>query len=181
MMIKIKRPDKNDAPDWYADFFDLVPGDDLIEALQNNKQQMLDLIDAVPLGFDDYSYGEGKWNLKQVFIHLADEERYYAYKAFCYSRQSDVNLEIPMGRNYTKDFNAANRTISDIAADLAAVRDATISLFCTMTDQMLDFKDFPGKEIYSARSLGWFAVGHSIHHCNLVMEKYLMKQYVGVR
>jgi hypothetical protein len=46
---------------------------------------------------------------------------------------------------------------------------------------MLDFKDFPGKETYSARSLGWFAVGHSIHHCNLVMDKYQMKQHVATR
>jgi hypothetical protein len=53
------------------------------------------------------------------------------------------------------------------------VREATISLFRTMTEEMLDFKDFPGEDVYSARSLGWFTAGHNIHHCNVVREKYL--------
>jgi len=78
-----------------------------------------------------------------------------------------------MGEKYVKDFNAVNRTLTDIADELLSVRNATISLFSTMTEEMLDFKDLPGKEVYSARSLGWFAAGHNIHHCNLIREKYL--------
>lgn len=172
-MEKIGRPNLNDAPHWYADFFDLVKGDDLIKCLQDNKEEMLTLIRSIPARLADFRYAEGKWNIKQVFIHLADEERYYAYKAFCYSRQTDVFLEIPMGEHYARDFNANNRTLSDIADELLTVRDATISLFRTMTATMLDFKDLPGGDVYSARSLGWFAVGHNSHHCNLIGEKYL--------
>ncbi len=49
-----------------------------------------------------------------------------------------------------------------------------ITLFSHMTDEMLDFK-FPNQtENYTARSLGWMTVGHTIHHCNLVREKYLI-------
>jgi hypothetical protein len=55
------------------------------------------------------------------------------------------------------------------------IRDATISLFSSMTPAMLDFKDFPDKKIiYSARSLGWMVVGHTRHHCNFIREKYLV-------
>ena len=172
-MEKIGRPNLNDAPVWYAYFFELATGNDLIETLEYNKQEMLALIRAIPSRLADFSYAEGKWSIKQVFIHLADEERYYAYKAFCYSRHTDVYLEIPMGEKYVKDFNAVNRTLTDIADELLSVRNATISLFSTMTEEMLDFKDLPGKEVYSARSLGWFAAGHNIHHCNLIREKYL--------
>ena len=172
-MEKIGRPNLNDAPGWYAYFFDLVTGNDLIKTLEDNKAEMLALIRSIPASLADFSYAEGKWSIKQAFIHLADEERYYAYKAFCYSRQTGVFLEIPMGKQYVKDFNADNRTLADIADELLAVRNATISLFSTMTVAMLDFKDLPGKEVYSARSLGWFAAGHNIHHLNLIREKYL--------
>ncbi len=172
-MIKIGRPNVNDAPSWYPYFFNLADGDDLIEALQNNKQHMLNLIASIPFSAEDYKYAENKWTVKQVFIHLADDERYYAYKAFCYSRQVNVNLEIPRGESYDKDFNSTNRTLTDISEELVTVRDATISLFSSMANEMLDFKDFPVQPDYSARSLGWFAVGHSLHHCNLLREKYL--------
>jgi hypothetical protein len=172
-MRKIGRPNLNDAPSWYPYFFGLAAGDDLITTLENNKQEMITLIRTIPLHIENVSYDENKWTTKQVFIHLADEERYYAYKAFCYSRQTCVHLEIPMGEKYVKDFNAGNRTLADIGDELLTVREATISLFRTMTEEMLDFKDFPGEDVYSARSLGWFTAGHNIHHCNVVREKYL--------
>jgi hypothetical protein len=176
-MQKVDRPDINDAPAWYPYFFGLAAGDDLIGALQNNKQQMLDLISAIPLSAENFKYAENKWTIKQVFIHLADDERYFAYKAYCYSRQVDVFLEVPRGESYNKDFNAASRTLTDIRDELITVRDASISLFSNMTTGMLDFKDFPrqtGEPVYTARSLGWFTVGHSAHHCKLIREKYLV-------
>ncbi|WCT11459.1 DinB family protein [Mucilaginibacter jinjuensis] len=171
-MIKIGRPNLNDAPSWYKYFFDLAQGDDLIEALEKNKQDTLDLIASIPFNLEDHSYAEGKWNIKQVFIHLCDEERYYAYKAFCLSRQTNVLLEIPMSENYTKNFNVSGRSLKDIAWEFITVRNATISLLSTMNLEMLDFK-FPDENPYTARSLGWFAVGHNEHHSRLVRERYL--------
>jgi DinB superfamily len=172
-MIKIHRPDIKDAPSWYPYFFDLATGDELITALQNNKQQVQQLIHSIPASAADYRYAADKWSVKQVFIHLADDERYYAYKSFCYARQIAVHLEVPAGAAYANDFNAANRTLTDIGTELLTIREATISLFSSMTDEMLDFKGFPGGDVYTARSLGWMAVGHSVHHCNILREKYL--------
>jgi hypothetical protein len=172
-MKKIGRPNIDDAPAWYGYFFDLAPGNDLLEALENSKQYTLELISTIPADKEDYAYADGKWTIKQAFIHLADEERYYAYKAFCYSRQTNVYLEIPMGTNYTKDFNADNRAFKDVADDYLAVRNATISLFKGMSNEMLDFKGFPVALNYTARSLGWFAVGHNLHHCKVIKERYL--------
>jgi len=172
-MRKIGRPNIEDAPPWYPYYFDLAQGDDLIEALQYSKQEMLDLTISIPPELGDYKYAEDKWTIKQVFIHLADDERYYAYKAFCYSRQIDVYLEVPRGEDYNKDFNARNRTLNDIVEELSTIRNATISLFGSMTDEMLDFKGFLHEPIYTARSLGWMAVGHNIHHCNQLKKLYL--------
>lgn len=173
--MKIDRPKIGDAHAWYSNFFGLVTGDDLLGALESNRQYTLDLISSIPLALEDYKYAENKWTIKQVFIHLADEERYYAYKAFCYSRHTDVYLEVPMGESYTKDFNAGARTLKDISEEFIAVRNATISLFASMTAEMLDFKGFSDKPVYTARSLGWFAVGHNLHHCNFIKERYLTR------
>ncbi len=174
-MIKIDRPNIDDAPSWYPYYFNLVPGNDLLEALQNNKQDMQHLIRSIPFSKEDFKYAENKWSVKQVFIHMADDERYYAYKAFCYSRQIDVVLEVPpVGEIYAKHFNAGNRTLKEIGDEILSIRDATISLFSSMTSDMLDFRGFPNKTVYTARSLGWMAVGHSIHHCSMIREKYLV-------
>ncbi len=174
-MYRIGRPNLTDAPPWYAYFFALAEGDDLLHVLQDNKQEVVDLITSIPSSSENYRYAEGKWTIKQVFIHLIEEERYYSYKAFCYSRDVDVYLEIPPAKDhFANNANAVNRTLEDIAEEFTAVRDSSITLFKHMTNDMLDFKDFPGATIpYSARSLGWMIAGHSTHHCNLVRVRYM--------
>ena len=178
-MIKIGRPNANDAPSWYPYYFNLAAGEDLMEALRNNRQETLNLINSIPLAAENYKYAENKWTTKQVFIHLADDERYYAYKAFCYSRQINVELEVnTVGELYAGHLNAANRNLKDIGEELLTIRDATISLFSSMTNEMLDFRGFsPGKTVYTARSLGWMTVGHNIHHCRMIREKYLVYRF----
>ena len=167
------RPHPGQYNSYFQKYIDLVPQGDFIYMFRKNTIDVIHFFEEIPADKHNFAYAPGKWTIKQVFIHLCDEERYYAYKAFCYSRRSDVNLEIPMSEAYTKDFNASNRTLQDIREEYSAVRDATTTLFRTMTPEMLDFKDFPGKEVYTARSLGWFAVGHNRHHAEFVRKNYL--------
>lgn len=170
----ISRPYNEDAPPWCPYFFSLVQEDDLLSAFQANKKYLLDLIKTVPAAKEDFRYDENKWTVKELFIHLNDTERFYTYRAMCSSRQVDIDLEFSDKRDiYAKNSNASNRTMKDIAEEFSTVRDATITLFSNMTDEMLDFKGFPNKMVYTARSLGWMTVGHVIHHCNILKERYL--------
>lgn len=170
----ISRPFNEDAPPWCPYFFNLVPEDDLLSAFRTNKKFILDLIKAVPATKEEFKYDENKWTIKELCIHLIDTERFYTYRAMCSSRQVDIDHEFSDNRDiYAKNSNASNRTLKDIAEEFSTVRDATITLFSNMTDEMLDFKGFPNKMVYTARSLGWMTVGHAIHHCNILKERYL--------
>jgi hypothetical protein len=171
-MIKIDRPNIEDAPRWCPYYFNLIAEDNLMEALLNNKKNTIDLISSIPFSREDFAYAENKWSVKMIFIHLIDTERFYSYRAFSSSRQVDIELEFVQDV-YAKNCNAANRTLRDIAEEFLALRDHTISLFSNMTTEMLDFKGFPNKVIYTARSLGWMVAGHNIHHCKIIKEKYL--------
>ncbi|MFO7445526.1 MAG: DinB family protein [Ignavibacteriaceae bacterium] len=172
-MKKINRPNNSDAPSWCLYFFDLVKEDDLIDALGSTKESTLKLIDSIPPLKENYSYAPGKWTLKTVFSHLNDCERYYAFYAMTYSRKD--NIPIP---NMSRDLFGANdnsnsRTLKDIGEEYLFLREATIKLFGSMTDDMLDFKSSANDFVYTPRSLGWMIAGHNIHHLNLIREKYL--------
>lgn len=173
-MKLIARPYNEDAPSWCPYFWGLVKEDNLLEAFSVNKHHVLGLIGSIPGSKEDHKYDPDKWSIKDVFIHMNDTERFYTYRAFCSSRQMDIDLEFdPNQEIYARNANAAGRTLKDIAEEFVAVRDAAITLFSNMADAMLDFKGFPNKMIYTARSLGWMAVGHNIHHCNIINKKYL--------
>ena len=173
-MKKIGRPYHEHAPHWCPYFFNLVKEDDLLEALQNNNDFVINFFGSISPALIDHAYAPGKWTIREVCIHLVDVERFFAYRALCASRRVDVNLEFDGYQDqFASNCNAINRSLIDIVEEFETVREGTILLFESMTDEMLDFADFPGKHPYSARSLGWMAVGHNIHHCQMVQEKYL--------
>jgi len=172
-MIQIDRPNPADAPPWCPYFFGLVPENDLLTALQNDKKSTLELISAIPLEKADYRYADGKWTIKEVFVHLIGTELYYAYHATCISREKDADRQFEDRDTYVRNSNAAAHTMEDLFVEFSAVRDATISLYEGMTPAMLDIKGFPDNIVYTARSLGWMCVGHNIHHSKIMLEKYL--------
>lgn len=55
-----------------------------------------------------------------------------------------------------------------MADEFLAVRQSLIYLFRSVTDEMLDFRGIANKFVFTPRSLGWMAAGHSIHHCNVI-------------
>ena len=170
--MKIGKPNKEDAPPWCPYYFNLVTEDNLTEALQHNRKDTFDFIRSVPSSKENFSYSENKWTPKEVFIHIIDFERFYAYKALCSARHVDTDLSFDQ-KLFAKNCNASNRTLKDIAEEFSFTRDSTINLFSTMTLAMLDFKGFQNKQVFTARSLGWMMAGHATHHCNMILEKYL--------
>jgi hypothetical protein len=151
----------------------LVTEDNLIVALEKNKKNTIELIKSVPAWKEDFKYAEDKWTTKQVVMHIIDTERYYLYRAFCSSRKVDTN-EVSFDRDgFAKSSNIEGRTLNDLAVEFAISRESTINLFSNMTNEMLDFKGFPNKMVYTARSLGWMSVGHNVHHSDAITEKYL--------
>lgn len=170
-MKLIGRPFPEDAPPWCPYFFGLVPEDNLLDALQHNLDAVSSLMDDVSPEQEGYRYAAGKWTVNQVFLHLNDTERFYAYRAFSVSRRVDISLEFAPERE-TYALHASPRPLPAIAEEFRLLRNATIHLFRYMADDDLDFCAFPGKPRYSARSLGWMAAGHAVHHLQCLRERY---------
>jgi hypothetical protein len=170
----IGRPNVEDAPAYCSYFFDLTTEDNLIEALRDNRETTIDLIDSISPGMEDFKCAGEKWSVKMIFLHLVDAERFYNYKAFCAARKIAVEQEFDHTA-YATNFNAENRTMPSIAEEFLILREGTINLFRNMTTEMLDFKMPGNKVIYTSRSLGWMAVGHNIHHCNIIKEQCFEK------
>lgn len=169
----IRKPEYTDAPSYCHYFFDLVKSDDLIGELQYAQQKTLQLIRSIPESKSDYRYAIDKWSVKEVLRHIIDCERVYTYRAFRFSRFDDTELSGFDENNYILFTEDIDVTLDDIAAEYKAVRDATIRLFAPMTKEMLDFKGMANKVGFTARGLGFMAVGHNIHHCNFLRTRYL--------
>lgn len=169
----IVKPDYNDAPAYTHFFMNLVQEEDLIEALRKTHQQTLEFIASIPTEKEDYKYEENKWTIKQVFAHIIDCERVYSYRAFRFSRFDATELASFDQNKYADHILSSSKSLKEMLAEYNHIRQATIALFSDMTNEMLDFKGKANNVDFTARGLGFMAVGHNLHHCNVIREKYL--------
>ena len=59
--------------------------------------------------------------------------------------------------------------------ELSVVRAATVELFKSFSDEMLDRKGIANNNEMTVRAILYITLGHEIHHRNIIDEKYLPK------
>lgn len=165
------KPDLQDAPGYSHYFIGLVPENDLMQALANSHKSTLDFIASIPVEKANYRYEEGKWTVSQVLSHIIDCERVYAYRALRFARFDATELASFDVDAYVK--NAPSKNMQSQLEEFYRLRLTTIDLFAPMTSAMLDFKGTANKVPFTARGLGFMAVGHNLHHCKVIKERYL--------
>lgn len=169
----ITKPNYKDTPGYVHYFMDLVKTEDLLQELKDSQSKTLQLLDEIPESRWSHRYDEGKWCVREVFRHILDAERVYQYRAFRFSRFDSTELAAFDVNNYISKAGHLDFSIEQAKREFDAIRLSSIALFEPMTDDMLDFKGVANGVDFTARGLGYMAVGHNIHHCNVVRELYL--------
>lgn len=172
-MNMIHKPQPHEYNPYYQYFIDLVEGDDLIQILENTHSATHKLIRNTPSEKLDYRYAEGKWNIREVLVHLIDTERIFCYRALRFARQDNTRLPGFEQDDYVVPSNAANRSIDSITQELAAVRRSTIMLFKNFDDTMMSQIGTASNTPMSVRALSLVIAGHELHHCKIIRERYL--------
>ncbi len=170
----IDRPILSAAPDYYHYYFQLTNEDSYLEtALQNQLSNFELFINSIPSEKENYSYAEGKWSVKGVVAHCVETERILQYRALRFSRFDSTEISGFDENWYTKHNNHEALSLSDLMEEFTCVRKATLLLYQNMTLQMLDFVGIANQKPNTARNIGWFIVGHLIHHTKVIKQRYL--------
>ncbi|MGV3631478.1 MAG: DinB family protein [Bacteroidota bacterium] len=169
----ITKPDISAVPDYFVYYTGLVQENDLIEALAESREATVELFSSIPVEKEDFAYAPGKWTVKQMLSHLIDTERVFAYRALRFSRHDSTELPGYDENLFARNSNTENLMLERLLEEYRCVRKSTLSLFETMSDEMLDFQGTANKMSCSARALGYMIAGHEIHHCNVLKERYL--------
>jgi hypothetical protein len=171
----VSRPSPASTPEYYRYYLGLVSEQDLISALKNSLHNTLSLFGSVPDGKENYSYAPGKWTVKEVFSHIIDTERIFGYRALRFSRKDDTQLPGYEENSYAPNSNCINRSLEKMLEEYNYLRLSGISLFESMTDEMLDYSGIANDLRLNARQIGFMMCGHNLHHNKVVEERYLHK------
>ena len=149
----------------YATYINQVSGEyTLVEELEISVHRLIKFVQNIPMDKFDYRYAEGKWTIKDILQHLIDTERIFAYRALRFARNDKTELPGFEENDYVDQANANQRSIQYLLSELAVVRQATVSLFKSFSNEELLRKGIASNNPMSVRALGFTIIGHQNHH-----------------
>lgn len=102
-----------------------------------------------------------------------DTERIFAYRALRFARKDDTPVQGFEQDDYIVPSKAHSRTIDSLLHEYKSVREATLTLFKYMDEEMLKFVGMASGSTLSARAAGFIIAGHDRHHIAIIKERYL--------
>jgi len=173
-MKRIEKPAAGEfAPDTIM-YIGLLPDDGLVlKHLADNLKATTEFVLAIPEEKLAFRYAAGKWTIKEILVHVVDDERIYAYRALRFARNDKTELPGFEQDDYAFYSGANRREITDILNEFAAVRQATITMFEGFDDQALIRAGTANGKIMSVRAAAYHIAGHEMRHLNIIKERYL--------
>lgn len=155
---------------------DLLRDDGLVlQHLKENFTRIKALIYGLPEEKLLYRYAEGKWSIKQVLVHIIDDERIFAYRALRYARFDKTPLHGFEQDHYAFYSDADSRSLDNIFTEYEAVRHSTIALFNGLPKEAFMRSgtcDGNGND-RTVRALAYHLAGHELRHIKIIKERYL--------
>ena len=157
----------------YAPYIQLLEDVILIEELEISLHDFIKFVQNIPMDKFDYRYAEGKWTIKEIIQHLIDTERIFSYRAMRISRNDKTPLPSFEENDYVDNTNANERNLQVLLTEMALVRQSTIALFKSFSDEQLTRIGVASNNPVSVRAIGFSTIGHQKHHQKIFQERYL--------
>jgi hypothetical protein len=170
--MKPGRPDASEYAPYYERYIALVPGDNVIVALETQRLHMVQVLSARSEREGNFRYGPEKWSVKEVVGHLADSERVFAYRAMRIARGDRTPLSGFEQDDYVRSGGFGERRLTDLAEEFAAVRSGSIALFRSLNEPAWSRRGVANNNEVSVRALAFITAGHELHHQRILEERY---------
>jgi uncharacterized damage-inducible protein DinB len=169
-----KRPQEGDYALFYQKYIALVPNGDFLEILQGQQLELVRLLSPLTEQQAEFRYAPGKWSIKEVLGHISDAERIFAYRLLRIARGDQTPLPGFEQDGYIQTGNFSARKLTDLLHEFSTVREATISLVCSLDDAAWLRRGLASQKEVSVLALAFVIAGHERHHRVLLEERYML-------
>ncbi|WP_438978116.1 DinB family protein [Polaribacter sp.] len=166
---------KNEYAAYYAMYINPIEknGNSIIENLKDSQTKFDELFRQLPVDKQDFAYAEGKWTTKELIQHIIDTERVFCYRALCFARNGKTPLPGFDQDLFVSNDNANDRNFIDLLEEMQTLRNSTIQLYKSFTEEALQRIGNASGNDMSVRALGYLFSGHQLHHLKVYKERYL--------
>lgn len=170
----IKKPEKSEYPSFFQRYVDLVGEGEFMELFRRTTDEATAFFESIPVDQHDFRYAPDKWSIKEVLMHIIDTERVFAYRALVCARGDDtITLPSMDEKLYASNVDAGSRTMDSLLEEFIVVRRSSGFILENLTEAQSKFRVRGTAGLFTARAIGYFMIGHILHHFNVVNERYL--------
>lgn len=170
----MQKPQVGEYKPYFQRYLDLLGQGDFDHLLSENTKYCLDFFKQIPAEKHSYRYAPEKWDIKQVFLHIIDTERVFAYRALvCLRGDNKTPLHYMDEDLYVANANTDILNMDNLIRQFEVVRSNTQFLFENITESQSKFVGNVDSHPTTARALGYILIGHVIHHLQIIKERYL--------
>lgn len=166
------RPESTDYSPGVAGYVANVPEDDVIAALEKQREETTKLVSSLSEEKGAFRYEPGKWSIREVLGHITDCERVFAYRAMAIARGEQQSLPGFDENVYAQNSAFDALTLQQLLNSYLAVRSSTILLFKQMPADAWDRRGTANGKTATPRAFAYVTVGHERHHVKILRERY---------
>ena len=163
------------VPTFYQGYVNQVKHLPLSEALIQSHREFILLIQDKTENLASYRYAEGKWSVAELICHMLDAERIFCYRALRFARKDQTELSSFDENAYAPEANASNRTLAGLLQEAWHLRQSTLDLFNSFSEEMFLRKGKVNGNELSVLALGYIVAGHETHHRKVLQERYFQQ------
>mgnify|MGYP006076700171 FL=1 len=167
------QPNFNTVPEFYRGYIECTNHTPLMGQINESTHQLSLIMDGLNEEKADYRYLEGKWSLKEMFLHIIDTERIFSYRALCFSRGEMQKLPSFDQDEYVKRSEASLRDLESLKREFLSVRESTFLMFSSFSEKQWQSKGRVGTLEFTVNILGYIIVGHLNHHVKIIQSRYI--------
>jgi len=171
-MNEILTINKGEYAPYYEGYVQQVAQLPILKVLEQQIEEIKTLFNSLGER-SNQAYAPGKWTAKEVLGHMIDTDRIMTFRALCFAR-NDKNAMPGFDQDeyiLTATFN--DTPLMDLLEDFENQRKALLSMIKTLPDEAWIRKGIANNYEVSVRALIVIIAGHTVHHMNILKERYM--------
>jgi uncharacterized damage-inducible protein DinB len=165
------RPEATEYAAPYEAYVRLVPDGNIITLLGRQMDETLALLRDVPESVAETRHAPYTWSIKEVVGHIADCERIFAGRAFCFARGDTNELPGMDEHLYVRNARSDARSLPDLLDEYEAIRRSTRLFFQSLDEEAWLRSGVANGSAVTVRALASIIAGHERHHVNILRSR----------
>jgi hypothetical protein len=160
------------APDFYHGYIRAANTLPIEDQLRDQLEDAASVFGVLMYNKAHFRYAAGKWTPSEMLGHLIDAERIFTYRALRFGRNDATELPGFEEDDYVLAANADARSIDSLLEEFRAVRQATMTLYQSFSEQEKWRAGKANGQLISVYALFYATIGHFNHHLSVLKERY---------